>query len=206
MISRMQLSALLLLAVAVWAGALILTGVQVSPEWFRPFSTVVGVLVLVLLLVDKWLWRIRWLQPWLLNMPDIQGTWLARIRPTGVASTREEINAFMVIRQTLSAVSLRLLTAESHSEVLCARIARCDDGTFQLAGVYRNTPRLGVRDRSPVHHGALLLALQGNPPASLAGQYWTDRNSQGEIFLSARIGVLAHSFDQAQRLTGADAT
>lgn len=205
MISRIQLSALLLVAFAVWAGALILAGVQVSPEWFRPFSIVVGFLVLVLMLVDKWLWRIRWLQPWLFNMPDIQGTWRARIRPTGAGPAAGEIDAFMVIRQTLSAISLRLLTAESYSEILAAKIVRSDDGNFTVAGVYRNTPRLAVREKSPVHHGALLLTVQGNPPESLAGQYWTDRNSQGEISLSARTNILAHSLDQAQRLAGGDA-
>ena len=205
MISRIQLSALLLVAFAVWAGALILAGVLVSPDWFRPFSTVVGALVLVLILVDKWLWRVRWLQPWLFNMPNIQGTWRVNIRFTGAVPSAEQIGGFMVIRQTLSAISLRLFTAESYSEILSAKIVPCDDGTFTVAGVYRNTPRLAVRERSPVHHGALLLTVQGNPPESLAGQYWTDRNSQGEISLSARTNRLAHSFDQAQRLTGADA-
>lgn len=181
-----------------------MAGVQVSPEWFRPFSTVVGVLVLVLVLVEKWLWRIRWFQPWLFNMPDIQGTWRADIRPTGTAPAADQVGAFMVIRQTLSTISLRLFTAESHSEILSAKVTRSDDGTFMVAGVYRNTPRLAVRERSPVHHGALLLTIQGNPPESLAGQYWTDRNSQGEISLSARTKTLTHSFDQARRLTGGD--
>lgn len=204
MISRIQISALLLVASAVWAGALILAGVQVTPDWFKPFSTVVGVLVLVLALAEKWLWRIRWLQPWLFNMPDIQGTWRVRIRPTGTAAAVEQINAFMVIRQSLSSISLRLFTAESNSEILAARVVPHDDGTFVVAGVYRNTPRLAVRDQSPLHHGALLLTVHGNPPESLAGEYWTDRNSQGEIVLSARTKTLAHSFDQAQRLTGGD--
>lgn len=204
MISRIQISALLLVASAVWAGALILAGVQVTPDWFKPFSTVVGVLVLVLALAEKWLWRIRWLQPWLFNMPDIQGTWRVRILPTGTAAAVEQINAFMVIRQSLSSISLRLFTAESNSEILAARVVPHDDGTFVVAGVYRNTPRLAVRDQSPLHHGALLLTVHGNPPESLAGEYWTDRNSQGEIVLSARTKTLAHSFDQAQRLTGGD--
>lgn len=205
MISRIQISALLLVAAAVWAGALIFAGVQVTPDWFKPFSTVVGVLVLVLALAEKWLWRIRWLQPWLFNMPDIRGTWRVRIRPTGTAAAAEQINAFMVIRQSLSSLSLRLFTAESNSEILAARVVPHEDGTFMVAGVYRNIPRLAVRERSPLHHGALLLTVQGNPAESLAGEYWTDRNSQGEIVLTARAKTRAHSFDQAQRLTGGNA-
>jgi len=204
MITRIQLSALLLVASALWAGGLVLAGVQVSAEWFQPFSIVLGALVLVLTLADRWLWRIRWLQPWMFNMPDIQGTWRVRIRPTGPAPAAEQIDAFMVVRQTLSAISLRLFTAESHSEILSARIIRCDDGTFTLTGVYRNTPRLAVRERSPVHHGAILLTVHGNPPESLAGQYWTDRSSQGEIDLSAKSKTFAQSFEQAHRLARGD--
>lgn len=205
MISRIQLSALLLIASAVWAGALILAGIQVSPAWFRPFSIVLGMLVLLLALVDKWFWRFGWLRPWLFHMPDLQGTWRVVIHPTTALSPHEEVDAFMVIRQTFSTLSLRLLTAESHSETLSARVVRDDDSTFTIAGLYRNTSRLSVREKSPLHHGAILLTVHDDPPESLAGQYWTDRNSQGEIVLSGRTKTLAHSFDQAQRLTGSNA-
>ena len=203
-ISRLHISGILLIAAGVWGVALILAGVPVTAAWFRPFSVVVGVLVLVLSIADRWLWRLRWLRPWLFNMPDLNGTWKVVIHPTAPESSPHEVIAYMVIRQTFSTVSLRLFTAESHSETLSARVVRCDDGTCNLAAVYRNTPRLQVRERSPLHHGALLLNVQGDPPESLAGQYWTDRLSQGELVLSARSAALAHSFDQATRLTAAE--
>ena len=204
MISRLHISAILLIAAGVWGVALILAGVAVTADWLRPFSVVVGVLVLVLSIADKWLWRFRWLRPWLFNMPDLNGTWKVVLHPTAPEPLPDEVIAYMVIRQTFSTVSLRLFTAESDSETLSARVVRCDDGTCNLAAVYRNTPRLQVRERSPLHHGAILLHVQGDPPESLAGQYWTDRSSQGEIVLSARSSTLAHSFDQATRLTAAE--
>lgn len=200
MISRLHLSAILVVAACVWGLGLLLAGVPVSAAWFKPFCVVVGVLVLVLSITDRWLWRLRWLRPWFFNMPDLNGTWKVAIHPTSPKSPRDDIVAYMVIRQTFSSVSLRLFTAESHSETLTARVVRCDDGTCNLAAVYRNTPRLEVREGSPLHHGALLLNVQGVPPESLAGQYWTDRMSQGEIVLSARVSRLAHSFDQAAAL------
>ena len=204
MISRLHISTILLIAAGVWGVALILAGVAVTANWFKPFSVVVGVLVLVLSIADKWLWRLRWLRPWLFNMPDLNGTWKVVIHPTAPEPPHDEVMAYMVIRQTFSTVSLRLFTAESHSETLSARVVRCDDGTCNVAAVYRNTPRLRVRERSPLHHGALLLNVQGDPPESLAGQYWTDRLSQGELVLSARSSALAHSFDQATKLTAAE--
>jgi hypothetical protein len=203
-ISRLHISAVLVIAAGVWGVALILAGVPVTAAWFRPFSVVVGVMVLVLSIADRWLWRLRWLRPWLFNMPDLNGTWKVVIHPTAPETSPHQVIAYMVIRQTFSTVSLRLLTAESHSETLSAHVVRCDDGTCNLAAVYRNTPRLQVRERSPLHHGALLLNVQGDPPESLAGQYWTDRLSQGELMLSARSPALAHSFDQATRLTAGE--
>lgn len=204
MISRLHISVILLIAAGVWGVALILAGFPVTADWFKPFSVVVGTLVLVLSIADKWLWRLRWLRPWFFNMPDLNGTWKVAIHPTAPEKSPQEVIAYMVIRQTFSTVSLRLFTAESHSETLSARVVRCDDGTCNVAAVYRNTPRLQVRERSPLHHGAFLLNVQGDPPESLAGQYWTDRLSQGELVLSARSPALAHSFDEATRLTAAE--
>lgn len=203
MISRLHISALLFVAASVWGVALIFAGVQMTAAWFKPFSIVVGVLVLVLSVADKWLWRLRWLRPWLFNMPDLRGTWKVTIHPTAPTTSPTEVIAYMVIRQTLSTISLRLFTPESQSETLSARVVRCDDGTCNVAGVYRNIPRLQVRDHSPLHHGALLLSVQGDPPRSLAGQYWTDRLSQGELTLSAKTSTLAHSFEEGQTLTAA---
>lgn len=197
MLSRNHVTAILFIAAAVWAVALFFAGVQMTAAWFKPFSFVCAVVVGALSLADKYLWRLKWLRPWLFNMPDLRGTWRVSIRPTSPAHS-QAVAAFMVIRQTLSSVSLRLFTAESHSETMSARVVHCEDGTCNLAAVYRNTPKMEVRGRSPLHHGALLLSVQGDPPASLAGQYWTDRLSQGDIILLDRRDELAFSFEQAQ--------
>jgi hypothetical protein len=197
LVSRLQISAIILFAAAVWGVSLILEGIKVRAVWLKPFSIVVGALVIVLSVSNRWLWRLRFLRPWLFNMPDIHGTWEVVINPTPRELPGQELLEFMVIRQTLSTISLRLLTRESNSETLSARMVRCDDGSFDLAAVYRNTPRLQFRERSPIHLGAMLLSVQGDPPSSLAGQYWTDRSSQGEIRLSNKKRLLAHSYEEA---------
>lgn len=201
MLTRIQLSALLAIAAVIWAVALIFQGVAVSWTWLRPFSIVLGALVLILALVEKWAWQFRFVQPWLVHMPDIRGTWRAELHPTN--ADPQLVSGYMVIRQTLSSVSLRLLTQESESEILAARVTKAGDGRFSVAGIYRNTPRLSMRDQSPVHHGAILLTVQGEPVVSLDGQYWTDRGSQGEIRLSQRSRTLVHSFDEATTINEA---
>ena len=92
----------------------------------------------------------------------------------------------MVVRQTFSRMSLRLLTPESQSDLLGAEVVRADDGTYRVFGVYRNEPRLGVRERSPIHYGGLVLQVIGSPAVRLTGHYWTDRDTKGEIVLSDR--------------------
>lgn len=202
MLSRLQLSALILIAALVWGLALIAEGVQVSPAWFRPFSLVVGVLVTLLAVVDRWLWRWKWLQVGMFQMPDLRGTWRVVFRPEAPWNNPPERVGYMVVRQTFSSITLRLYTAESASETITARVLKAEDETFSIAAVYRNTPRLQVRDNSPIHLGAFWLTVNGTPPLSLSGQYWTDRKTRGEMELSNREWTLAGSFDDAARLVG----
>lgn len=95
------------------------------------------------------------------------------------------------------------MMVESSSELLAEEIMYAPDGTVRLYGVYRNEPILTVRDRSPIHHGALLLDIHGNPPESLSGHYWTDRHTAGSIFLSERSSMVHDNYETAQRQFGA---
>jgi hypothetical protein len=204
MLSRLQLSAILLVAAALWGGMLVFEGVAVNCTWLRPFSTVVGVLLLLLVIFDIWAWRWRMLHGWFVPRPDLRGTWRVELRSewknpttnTGVGP----ILAYFVIRQTFSSLSVRMLTAESASELVAADISKASDGTYRLAAVYRNEPKLSVRDRSPIHYGAFVLDVQGDPAKGLAGHYWTDRNSCGELRTMARHDSIAGSFKEAQEL------
>jgi SMODS-associating 2TM, beta-strand rich effector domain len=64
---------------------------------------------------------------------------------------------------------------------------RTGDGVYGLYSIYRNTPRLSVRHRSPIHHGALMLDISGEPASQLEGFYWTDRRTMGELELDQRF-------------------
>jgi len=110
------------------------------------------------------------------------------------------ITGYLVVRQTYSSLSLRLLTAESSSELLGAQILKAEDGTFKIAGVYRNEPKLAVRHRSPIHYGGLVLVLEGNPPNALEGHYWTDRDTTGEIRATEKGKKVFQTFDAATKL------
>src|SRR5579863_2692717 len=79
-IERLHLSAILLVASAVWGGLLIFGGVDVSAQWFQPFSKVLGAMLFLLSLFDLWLWKWPIFHPWLVKRPVIDGTWRAELR------------------------------------------------------------------------------------------------------------------------------
>lgn len=201
MISRIHLSALLLIAALVWGLLLVLGGVSVSVVWLRPLSTVTGVLILLLAIFDRWAWRLPFLYPWFVSVPNLQGTWKGEVMSTWVApdtgSRPPEIQAFLVMRQTFSSLRMQLITAESSSELLAGSIARDSDGNCRITGTYRNTPRLLRRDASPIHYGSVLLDVIGAPPHSLDGHYWTDRNTTGEVCFRQRSKELFQNFETA---------
>lgn len=203
MISRLHLSVIIGLAVAIWAAMLVLEGVSVSAAWMRPFSLVIGALLLLLLAFDLWLWRLRFLHGWFVKRPLLRGTWRTRLRSEWkdpeTREVREAIDAYLVARQSFSRLSLRLLTKESSSEVLGTEIVEAPDGTYRVYAIYRNEPKLQVRDRSPIHYGGLLLEVEGDPVARLKGHYWTDRNSRGELETSGHRKTICLSFDEAVR-------
>ena len=148
-----------------------------------------GYLVLILAAFDLWIWRISMLRGWFVKRPCIHGTWKASLQSqwtdpeTGTAPPA--IAAYIAIRQTYSMLSMRLMTEESTSEILGAEMVRAPDDTYRVAGVYRNEPRLSVRERSPIHYGAVLLQVEGEPASRLTGHYWTDRSSRGEVLAGA---------------------
>ncbi len=96
------------------------------------------------------------------------------------------IMAFMVVRQTGSALSLRLLTPESRSESVSAGVDVCTDGTFEINVAYRNRPGSPFRHRSEVHYGAMLLTTDSSTPTRVEGEYWTDRKTIGSVTLTDR--------------------
>jgi len=188
MLTEVQLSTLIFIAVVIWAVFLALRGTPLSKSLFEPFSNVTGALVLILAFFDKWAWRWKIFYPWLVSTPYLEGTWKGKVKSNWIDpksnTTSGNIDAFLVIRQKFSKIYANLITKESSSELLTGELIKNSDETWQLVGAYRNTPRISLRERSPIHHGAVILQIKGQPPIGLEGQYWTDRNTQGEMIFS----------------------
>jgi len=202
--TQIQLTTLLFVAGAAWLLLLVINGVAVKLQWLKYMPTVASAVLVAVGAFEHWLWKLPLVRRTLAaKRPVLSGTWRARIRPTtpaGRAGNPASIDAFMAVRQTYSTVTMQLLTAESASETLAGTLVRAADGIFEVFAVYRNTPRLSVRTRSPIHFGALRLQVHDDPVNTLAGHYWTDRDSMGELELTDRRSALVSTFDAGTRL------
>jgi len=200
MVARAGLVALVALAAVVWAADLIRHGWSITGSFFSPISLVVTVLAGVLVAFDQTAWSWPGVRS-LAKRKDLRGTWRGTIasnwaRPetgTGIAP----IEAYLVVRQTFSTLHLRLLTVEAQSMTLVATLVAETDGTCMVAAIYRGEPRLAVRDRSAIHHGGMLLRVDA-AGRSLAGSYWTDRRTHGELEFHFLSRELAGDFEGAR--------
>lgn len=204
MLTRIQISAFLGLSVALWAGMLAARGIPLSWELLGPFSGVVGGVSLILLIFDAWAWKLPIFRGWLINRPILMGTWSTELQSNWINPDTNAgiapIQCFMVIRQTASKLSIRLVTSESTSETVSAGIEICTDGTYEISCTYRNKPRSAFRHRSQVHYGAMLLNAEGARPTRLEGEYWTDRNTLGSVILIERKKGAPMTFEEASSL------
>lgn len=204
MLSRIQISTLLILAFGAWTVLLWVRGFHLSWELFWPFSLVLSFVGITAAAFDRWLWRLPFLRGWFVQRPDVTGTWRVNLTSEWVnAKTGEKvapIDCYMAVKQTLSTLNMRLLTPESSSWFIAHNITLSDDDVYQIAGVYINKPKLPLRgERSEIHYGAVLLDIQGAPAKSLEGDYWTDRNSRGTIRLTNRRKKIFSTYEEARK-------
>ncbi len=205
MLTRLHISSFIGLTIAVWLLALWLQGMPVlSADFVKPFSTVVGVITLFVTLFNKYMWSWKVFKGWYVKRPDLRGTWKVELKSSWVSpETGEVINpiyGYAVIRQSLTFLSLRLMTKESRSVLVAHSIEQQEnDDLFKLVGVYRNEPKIELQGvRSEIHHGSFALDIHGSPVYELEGYYWTDRATKGGMKLSDRVNKLYDTYDQAE--------
>ncbi len=204
MLTRIQISAFLVLSVATWAISLWLQGISLTWEMLAPFSTVVGTVSLALLIFDTWAWKWFIFRGWLIKRPILCGTWKTTLQSDWVNPETGEvigpIECFMIMRQTATKLDISLVTPESRSQTVSAGIEICRDGTFEISSTYRNKPRSMFRKRSEVHYGAVLLSAETATPKALSGEYWTDRKTTGNLNLVDRNPKTCLTFEEAVAL------
>jgi hypothetical protein len=182
-------------AVGIWA-----TGGDVDVGWLRFYSAAVLTATALLWLWDRVLWKVPVIQRLGIVPRDISGTWKGTLESSwtepesGLALPPKA--AYLVVRQTASAVSALLLTDESRSTSTLG-LASHGEGAASLDYIYFNRPDSKLQKRSRMHDGSASLTISGLPPTRLAGHYWTNRGTQGELKFDERRRHLAEDYEAA---------
>lgn len=201
MVSKPVVQTIVALTVGLWAVLLTIQGVAVQVEWLRWVSLITGVIVLLLLAFDRWFWR-SWPIRRLVRVPVLSGTWRGTLTSAWIdPRTGEQQPPFTVyisIRQTYSTIDVCLISEESRSASLAARLDSAPGGA-ELTYTYRNAPKLLIQDRSRVHEGTAVLRIHGDPPTALSGHYWTSRDTKGEMEFRDRVQTMHSDYESAAK-------
>lgn len=209
MLTRLHVSSYIGFTIVIWLIALWVQGMPVlSADFVKPFGTVVGGITLIVAIFNKYLWSLKIFKGWYVKRPDLRGTWNVELKSSWINPETgegiEPIYGYAVIRQSLTFLSVRLMTKESRSVLVAHSIEQQeDDDLFRLVGVYRNEPKIELQGvRSEIHHGSFALEIYGSPVYELQGHYWTDRATRGGMKLENKVKKLYDTYEQAEREMG----
>lgn len=205
MLNRLHVTLILGIAAIAWWISLLVRGTPVTWDHFVPFGIAVSAVTLLCTTFDKWCWRYLLFKGWLVTRPWLQGTWRVKLqsdwKDPHTGKQIGPIEGYMTIRQTFSALHMRLYTLESSSFSITASILKSEDCLYRVAAVYQNEPMPALRGvRSEIHYGSLLLHVHADPPITLTGHYWTDRATRGTLDLRDRKEKLAANYEDAEAL------
>ena len=196
------------IAAMAWGTDLLIQGSKLALSDLAPFSTVVGVLAVGALSVEKLLWRQPWLHGWFVHRPDLRGTWKVQLQSDWVnpetGTQIGPVTCYMGVEQTLSNLQMHLMTPESESWFVAHSIRPSPSETgFQIVGVYTNKPHVHLRSStSAMHIGAVIIDTHGGSslrPETLIGEYWTDRKTTGRMTFTNRSETVHTQFARAKQ-------
>ncbi len=145
-------------------------------------STTISINIVFWLVFIKWLWKLRIFYPWLVQVPDLSGNWEGTVISNWEGGDSSPIPVNISIHQTFLNIQVAVKTNESRSFSLGAAFnIDKDRGQQQLFYTYFNTPKPGVREKSQIHYGSALLTFEGHRVQELEGEYWTSRQTTGEL-------------------------
>lgn len=192
-----------LLIISIFVGSIILylTETKVTGLWdaVKQLPKIVFVDLILWCLFVRWAWKWRIFQNWLVPFPSLEGTWEGTLGSTWKDPQTEQIfepiPAILVIKQSFTSISCKMYTQEMKSKSYSAQfLIDPESNSKKMSYTYTSTPKPGVRDRSPIHNGTVLLDIIESPSRILSGEYWTSRSSAGDINLKFKCKELLQSF------------
>jgi predicted pore-forming effector associated with SMODS systems len=195
------------LAAIVWSASLLMLGEALSWRMLAPFGITISAVTLTAFLFVQHAWRWWIFSKWLVQRPDLSGTWRCRLTSSYRLDGKPvEKTVYVVIRQTLVSLSFRLYTDRARSTSIAENLAKNGGGLFTLMIAYQNVPRVEDRGReTEIHYGSTLFMHIDYESKRIEGHYWTDRSTNGSLVLLERRAAQVASFEDAENLfTAAD--
>lgn len=186
------------LAAVVMAIALRLSGGSPDAAWIQPLGYAMSVVVLLLLAFDRWIWCWPFIRRFV-PRPSLGGTWRVEYQTNFEARRDEIIEAYLVIRQSFSAVSVALLTDRATSASMTADLV-CHKGRWSLYYLFASDKHANApdRDTNPPARGAADLVVATTPLTHLEGDYWTERGTRGRLWTTGHTKTFFDTFRSAQ--------
>lgn len=135
----------------------------------------IGVAAIFIWVYEKWLWR--WLSFGVI--PILKAHYEGTMKSSCDNKIRD---VSLSVKQTFLGISITFKTGESKSTSVCASFENIN-GEKRLVYTYFNTPHSEHRERSPLHIGTAMLSVENIN--ELTGEYYTDRNTTGDLALKA---------------------
>lgn len=139
------------------------------------------------------LWKIPFLQGWLVLVPNLNGSWHGKLESTWVDPDTKQspnpIDTTASIKQSLTKITIDLDTDGMNSTSTVATVKYDPDRRAStISYVYLSEPLAKHRKKNVIHYGAAkLTVLKKDKSITLNGTYWTDNKTSGDIHLE-RIG------------------
>lgn len=150
-------------------------------------STTISINIGIWTVFILWAWKWRIFYPWLVQTPNLSGNWKGKIKSNWDGGKSKPISTEIDIKQDFFNITVKINTEESMSHSISSSFnIDKDRGYQQLFYSYLNTPKAGIRDRSAIHYGSVLLNFDGFKVSKLSGEYWTSRETTGEIELKRK--------------------
>jgi hypothetical protein len=150
-------------------------------------STTISINIIIWMIFIAWGWKWKIFYPWLVQFPNLSGEWKGIIKSNWKEKELDPIPIEVSISQNFFTIQVRIKTKESRSYSIGASFDIDNDRGFQqLIYSYLNTPKAGVRERSEIHYGSTILNFEGYKVIKMEGQYWTDRETTGEVTLTKK--------------------
>ncbi len=150
-------------------------------------SSTVSVNIIIWLIFINWGWKLKFFYPWLVPFPNLSGNWKGELISNWDNKSLPPIPTEVFITQSFFNVQVQIKTGESRSYSIGGSfdIDR-EAGRQQLFYSYLNTPKPSVRDRSGIHYGSTRLDFKGFKVNKMDGEYWTSRETTGELHLERK--------------------